>query len=132
MAIQYAAAVRNSMLDALETVVGVSAKLRIYSGAVPANPAATIGAAVLLVEMALPSDWMAAASAGAKALAGSWTGTAGATGTPAFFRIWDTLGTTCGLQGTSAVGSGDLNLNGSITSGQTVTVSSFAITEGNP
>ena len=131
MAISYAPAVRNAMLEALETVVGVSAKLRIYSGTVPAVTA-SIGAAVLLVEMSLPSDWMAAASAGSKSLAGSWTGTAAATGTPTFFRIWDTAGTACGLQGTSAVGSGDLNLNGTITSGQSVTVSSFNLTEGNP
>jgi hypothetical protein len=129
---QYSTPVRNAMLDAVESTIGVSAKLRLYSGSVPANPAATIGAAVLLVEMALPSDWMAAASAGAKALLGSWSGVAAATGTPTFFRVWDSAGTSCGIQGTAGVGSGEINLNGTITSGQTITESSFTITEGNP
>lgn len=134
MALKYATPVRNAMLDALETVIGVSALLRIYSGTEPANPAATIGAAVLLAEIAVPSDWMAAASGGTKAKAGTWSANAvsGAGATPTFFRLWDTAGTTCGAQGSAGVGSGDLNLNGTITSGQPVTVSTFTITEGNP
>ena len=118
MAISYGVAVRNASLDAFETQISTSPKLRLYSGAIPANAGATIGAAVLLVEMSLPIDWMAAASAGSKALAGSWTGTAvaGTAAVPTFYRIWDTVGTTCGEQGSS---------------GSAVTISTSALTAAN-
>lgn len=120
------------MLDTIETVLGTSAKLRIYSGSVPANPAASIGAATLLVEMALPSDYLNAASGGTKTLLGVWSGVAAASGTPTFFRLWDSAGTTCSVQGTAGVNSGEMSLNGTITSGQTVTETAWTVTEGNP
>lgn len=37
MAMQYGVANRNAQLDALETAVGTSPKLRFYSGSMPAN-----------------------------------------------------------------------------------------------
>lgn len=40
MAVQYSTAVRNALLDAIETATGASAKLRIYTGSAPANCAA--------------------------------------------------------------------------------------------
>ena len=40
-------------------------------------------------------------------------------------------GTTCIVQGSSGIGSGDISFNGTITSGQTVTVSAFTLTDGN-
>lgn len=132
MATSYGVAVRNARLQSDETVIGVSPKLRFYSGSVPANAGASIAAAVLLVEMNLPSDWLTAPSAGSSALVGSWTGTAVATGSPTFYRVWDTAGTTCGIQGSSGVGTGDFPVNGTITTGQAVSVSSFTRTEGNP
>jgi hypothetical protein len=39
--------------------------------------------------------------------------------------------TTCHMQGDAAVGSGSLNFDGTITSGQTVTISTFTMTDGN-
>lgn len=132
MAIQYSVSVNNARLDAIESTTGASAKLNIYSGSAPANCAAA-DSGTLLATLNLPSDWMAAASAGAKALAGSWTGTAsaGSSTAPTHFRIKDTANTTCHIQGTAGVGSGDLQVNGSITSGQTVNVTSFQITSAN-
>lgn len=133
MAVQLSAAVRNGQLDQVESVTGVSAKLQIRTGGVPANTAAT-DTGTLLVEMTLPSDWMAAASGGTKALAGSWTGTGAATDTAAHFRLKDNAGTTTHLQGTVTVtaGGGDLTLdNTSIATGQTVTVTTFTLTAGN-
>ena len=64
-------------------------------------------------------------------MTGSWTGTAsgGAAATPTHFRI--KAGSTCHLQGTAGIGSGECRVNGTITSGQTVTVSSFQITAAN-
>ena len=60
MAYQYSVAVRNAKLDAVETQIGVSAILKIFSGAEPANCAAGDPAG-LLCTIALPADWMAAA-----------------------------------------------------------------------
>lgn len=132
MAIQYSVTLRNNQLDQIESTTGVSAKLRIYTGAAPAD-CATAASGTLLVEIALPSDWMSAAASGSKAKLGTWSAaaTAGAGATPGYFRIVDSAGTTCTVQGTAGIGSGDLSLDGTITSGQTVTVNSFSISAAN-
>lgn len=135
MSVQYSVAVRNAMLDAIETATGVSARLRIYSGAAPANCAAA-ATGTLLVDMALPSDWMAAAAAGSKALTGTWQATGGSvpgSGTAGYYRIWDSTVTTCHEQGTVAQATGgDINLdNTAIVAGQTVNITSKTITAGN-
>ena len=134
MAIQYSTAVRNAELDALETAIGVSAVLKIRTGAPPAT-VATADSGTVLATMTLPSDWLAAASSGAKAKSGTWQDTsADATGTAAHFRIYASDGTTAHIQGTVTAtgGGGDLTLdNTSIASGQSVTISSFTLTAAN-
>ena len=133
MALNLSVAVRNARLDTIETTISTAAKLRIFSGAKPtacsdADPSGQ------LVEIALPSDWLNAAGAGAKTLLGTWSATAGAAGSAASFRIKDTAGTTCHIQGTVTAtgGGGDLTLdNISIANGQTVTINTFTITDGN-
>lgn len=133
MAVQYSVAVRNAMLDAIESTTGTSAKLEVRTGAQPAT-CATAASGSVLATIALPSDWMAAASTGTKALTGSWTVAASGTGTAAHYRITDTAGTTCHEQGSITVsgGGGDITLdNTSIASGQTVTITAKTITAGN-
>lgn len=131
MAVQLSVTMRNNRLDQFESTIGTAARLLIYSGAVPANCAAADPAG-LLATLVLPSDWMNAASGGQKTLLGSWTATASGTGTAQSFRIKDSGLTTCHAQGTCATGGGDLSLdNASITSGQTVTVTAFTLTDGN-
>lgn len=134
MAIQLSAAVRNARLDQIETTIGTAPILEIRSGAAPANCAAA-DSGTLLASMTLPSDWMAAAASGAKALAGTWNdASANATGTAAHFRIKESTGTTTHLQGTvsGSGGGGDIELNNaSIASGQSVTISAFTLTSGN-
>ena len=134
MALQYSVTVRNAQLDAFESAIGTSAVLKIRSGSAPAS-CATADSGTVLVTMNLPSDWMAAASSGSKAKSGTWEDTsADATGTAAHFRIYASDGTTCHMQGTVTAtgGGGDMTLdNTSIASGQTVTITSFAITAGN-
>jgi hypothetical protein len=132
MAIQLSEAVRNARLDAVETAIGVSAVLKIRSGAAPANVAAADSGTVLAT-LSLPSDWMAAAASGAKAKAGTWQDTvADATGTAAHFRIYASDGTTAHIQGTVGQGTGDLSLdNTSIVAGQSVTITGFTLTDGN-
>jgi hypothetical protein len=133
MSLQLSVAVRNARLDAIETTVGTTAKLAFYSGAVPANCAAS-NPAGLLATLTLPSDWLANASAGSKALLGTWTGSASGAGNAASFRVFASDGTTCGAQGTVTAtgGGGDLTLdNINIANAQTINITSFTLTDGN-
>ena len=134
MALQLSVAVRNAELDAIEATIGTSPIMTIRTGAQPANCAAADSGTVLAT-ITLPSDWMAAASSGAKALAGSWVdASADATGTAAHFRIHDSGGTVCGAQGscTASGGGGDMILSStSLVAGQQFTVVSFTLTAGN-
>ena len=129
---QYSTAVNNAKLDSIETTIGVSPRLRIFSGSIPANCAAA-DSGTLLAELVLPSDWMAAAATNSKALLGSWTGTAsgGSAATPTHYRIWNNGATACGMQGSAGIGAGELQVNGTITSGQTVSVTAFTINSAN-
>ena len=131
-------AVRNAMLDAVETDLltgGTAPLLRMYSGTIPANCAASI-TGTLLAEIALPADPMAAASGGTKAKSGTWQdASANATGTVTHFRMLRTDGTTCTLQGTVTAtgGGGDMTVdNTSVATGQPVTVNTFTLTAPNP
>lgn len=133
MTLQYSVAVRNARLDTVESTTGASAKLYIYSGAVPANCAAADPAG-LLATISLPADWMDVAASGSKAKLGTWSVAASAAGNAASFRVKDTTGTTCHIQGTVTAtgGGGDMTLNNiNIASGQTVTVDTFTLTGGN-
>lgn len=132
MAIQLATLTRNARLDAIETEVGTSAVLKLRTGAAPAN-CGTADSGTVLCSMTLPSDWLAAASGGAKAKSGTWSGTgSGGGGTVGHFRIYASDGTTCKMQGTVGQGSGDLSLDNTVVAdGQAITVTSFSLTDGN-
>lgn len=107
MTLQLSVAVRNALLDSIETAAGASAVLKIRTGAVPAS-CGTADSGTVLATLALPADWMAAAAGGSKVKSGTWEDTsADATGTAAHFRLYAADGTTCHLQGTvTATGSG--------------------------
>lgn len=132
MALQFSVAVRNARLDTVETTIGASPTLEIRTGAPPANCAAA-DTGTVLATIALPADWMAAASAGAKALLGTWQDAAAdAAGTAGHFRI--KAGVTCHIQGTVTVtgGGGDMTVNNtSFGVGQVFDVTGFTLTEGN-
>lgn len=132
MAIQLSTSVRNARLDAIETTIGTSAILRIRSGAAPAN-CGTADSGTVLATLNLPSDWLAAAASGVKSKAGTWQDTsADATGTAAHFRIYDSGGSTCHLQGTVGISGSDLNVDSvSFTAGQSFTITGFDLTDGN-
>ena len=134
MALQFSAAVRNARLDAIETAIGVSAVLKIRTGAAPVT-VATADSGTVLATLSLPSDWMAAASGGTKAKSGTWEDTsADAAGTAEHFRIYASDGTTCHMQGTvTLTGSGgDMTVdNTSFGVGQAFSITSFTLTEGN-
>jgi hypothetical protein len=133
MALKYKTELRNAKLDAIETYIGTAPVLRIFTGTAPTN-VTDADSGTKLVDVSLPSDWLAAASGGSKAIAGGpWSETsAEGTGTAGYFRIYQTGGTVCCLQGSCGMGTGDLQLdNTSITTGQTVNVTAFTITDGN-
>jgi hypothetical protein len=134
MALQLSTAVRNARLDAIETTVGTSAIMRIRTGAQPAT-CATADSGTVVATLNLPSDWMAAASGGSKAMTGTWQdASADATGTAAHFRIYDSAGTTCHLQGSITVtaGGGDMTVdNTSFASAQQFTITGFTLTDAN-
>jgi len=133
MPIQLSVAARNARLDAIETAVGTSPTLELRTGAPPANTAAA-DTGTVVATMALPSDWMAAAASGSKALAGTWQDlSADNAGTVGHFRIYDSGGTVCHIQGTVTVngGGGDMTLdNVSVNAGQQITITSFTICAG--
>lgn len=134
MAIQFSDGVRDARLDAIETEIGTSAVLKIRSGSAPAD-VATADSGDVLATLNLPSDWMAAASGGSKAKSGTWEdSSADATGTAAHFRVYASDGTTAHIQGTvtATSGGGDMEVdNTSFASGQSFTVTSFTLTDGN-
>lgn len=134
MTLQFSVTVRNARGDAIETAIGTSAKLKIRTGAVPANCAAA-DAGTVVASIDCPADYFAAASSGVKAKSGTWQDTsADATGTAAHFRLYANDGTTCHAQGTVTAtgGGGDMTVdNVSFSAGQSFTITTFSITEGN-
>lgn len=134
MTLQYSVAVRNARLDAVETTISTGPILEIRTGAPPAD-CATADSGTLLASCTLPSDWMAAASNGTKAKSGTWEDTsANNTGTAGHFRIKDSGGSTCHIQGTVTAtgGGGDMTVdNTSFASGQAFTVTGFTLQAGN-
>lgn len=134
MALQFSTTVRNARLDAIESAIGVSAVLKIRTGAAPAN-CGTADSGTVLATLSLPSDYMAAASGGTKAKSGTWEDlSADAAGTAAHFRLYASDGTTCHAQGTVTAtgGGGDMTLDNVVLAlGQQFTITSFTITEPN-
>jgi hypothetical protein len=134
MAIKISVAVRNAMLDVIESTISTSAVLKIRSGAVPAE-ITTADAGDVLASLTLPSDWMAAADAGVKGMAETWEdASADKAGTAAHFRLYASDGTTQHMQGTVTAtgGGGDMTVdNVSLAAGQKFTVTKFTLTAPN-
>ena len=135
--LSYIDVMRNAMLDAITAEIDAGAgagTLGIYDGAQPADADTAIGAQTLLAELVMTDPSAAGAAAGvwtASAIADD--ASADATGTAAWFRIEDSDGNAV-LDGdiTVTAGGGDIELDSlSITAGQTVSISSLTITEGN-
>lgn len=131
MAIAYAATLRNSMLDAITTLAGASALLRIYDGTRPATGGT---ATTLLAELTCNATFAPGAAAGVLTLnAITQDSSANSSGTATWFRIVKSDGTTHVLDGNVGTSGSDLNLTTTtIVATQPVGVSSFVITEGNP
>lgn len=132
MTIQFSTTVRNARLDAIETAIGTAPILEIRTGAPPAAPSSA-DTGTVLATLVLPSDWMAAASGGSKAKSGTWQdASADATGTAAHFRIKDSSGATCHIQGTYGTTATDM-IGDSVnfTAGQSFTINTYTLIDGN-
>jgi len=128
-----AIAALNAKVDAIDTGGG-TAVLRIYSGTRPDKVDTALSGNTLLAELNLSHPAFGAAAddnpnAIATASAITDDSSANATGTASFFRVLDRAGTAV-IDGNVGTSGEDLNLDSvSITSGQTVSISSWTITE---
>ncbi len=137
MAMQLSVSARNARLEAIETVVGPSPTLKLWTGDQPASCAAADRGS-LIATFPLTADWAGAASNGTKAFALSAsdvisTALALISGTPAHYRLYASDGT-CHMQGSvGAPGSGaNLTINNvTVTQGQTINIVNWSITDGN-
>ena len=124
----FSTAVANAMLDAAELTIGASPTLLIFDAAQPADTtSADVGN--VLATMALPADWMAAATGRSKALLGTWRDAgADAAGVPAGFAI--KADGVVHIRGTASAvaGSGELKFtNTPFSVGQQIDVTAFAL-----
>lgn len=137
MAVKLSTALRNARIDAIETLLSAGSTtpiLKIRDGSVPASAGASEAGTNVLASITLNTNWLNAASGGAATIAnGPWTdSSADATGTATFFRIYASDGTTCHIQGTVGTSGTDMIVNTtSFVSGQTFTISTFTVTDGN-
>lgn len=116
MSLQFSTGVRNAMLDSIETTIGVSAILRTRTGAVPVN-CGTADSGTVVATVNLPADYLANAAGGSKTLSGTWQdASADAAGTMGHFRIYDSGGTVCHMQGTITAtgGGGDMQVDNTV------------------
>jgi hypothetical protein len=127
MTYQYGVTLRNNQVSQIQTTVGGSGTLKIFSGAEPVGGCSAADPTGLLATITLPATFLTS-SGGVTTLAGTWSVAASGTGTAASFRIYDGS-SVCHVQGNTT---SDLVLNNtSITASQTVTVTSFSVTAGN-
>jgi hypothetical protein len=133
MTVKFSVQVVDGFLDSIESTIGSSPNLVMYSGI---GPAQTTDAPVnpVLLTMPLPSDWMLASSGGQKVLKGTWTATASGTGIVGHYRIYDQPMAICHEQGTVTFvgGNGDITLdNTNVATGQAVTIVSKTLSSSN-
>lgn len=129
MALQFETTTRNAMLDQITSKVGANARMRLYTGTEPATCATALSGNTLLVDCPCSATFAPASTGGVLTLNTITQTNAVAGGTASFFRIYDSAGTTCYIQGTVGTSGADLNLNTtSIASGGPVQVTSWTIT----
>jgi hypothetical protein len=135
MALSYTTTLRNNQLDEITALIDAGSgagKVRIYSGSVPADVGASLGAAVLLAELALTDPSAGAASGGVltfSAIADDVS--ADASGTASFARFLDSDNNAV-IQGTVGTVGADINFNSvTFVLGGLVEITSLTITAGN-
>jgi len=133
MPLKLSVSVRNARLSAIETNIGASPVVKLRTGASPTN-ITDADSGDVLATITCPGDWLLGPSAGSTTMSGTWSTSAEGTGTAGHFRLYASNGTTQHMQGnvTLTGGGGDMTVdNTSISASQTVTVTTFNLTDGN-
>jgi hypothetical protein len=133
--LKYSAVLKNAQQAAITTTVSTSALLNIYSGTQPTNPDTAITSQVLLATLACSATFAGAPSAGVLTANAVSNGTglsgAGAGTTATWYRL-TTSGGTAHVDGSVGTSGCDLNLTTTtISTGVTVSVSSWTLSNGN-
>jgi hypothetical protein len=129
--LKYSNGTRDAQQQGLITYAGSGALINIYQGTQPANANTAISTQTLLVQLPI-SGTFGTDSNGTITLSTVTNGTAVATGTGQFFRIFKSDGTTVVMDGSVGTASADMILNNtSIATGQTVSISSGTIIRAN-
>jgi hypothetical protein len=132
MALQFGTTLRNARADALTATIGASCKLRLYTGAAPAN-CGTAASGTQLAELTGNATFAPSASGGVLTLNSVTGANASAAGTAGYFRIYNSAGTVCHMQGTVDDGTtgADLALASTLLAiGDPIAITSWTITEG--
>lgn len=129
--LKYSNGTRDAQQQGLITYAGSGCLLNIYNGTQPVNANTAISTQTLIVTLTIAGGF-GADSNGTITLGTVSDGTAVATNTATFFRIFKSDGTTVVMDGSVGTSGADLNLNDtSIASGQVVSISSGTIIRAN-
>ena len=129
MSLQYTVGHRSAAMNDLNAAIGTTGNILIYTGSTPGN-VASAATGTLLVTLPCSNPFGANTSNGVLVASAISSNTAIGTGTAGYFRVaTNVAGTTAVIQGNVGTSGSDLNLNSTaISSGQTITITSFQIT----
>ena len=130
MAIQYSLTHRNNAMTQLNTDIGASAVIKVFTGSAPAN-CGTADTGTLLVTFAGNAGGFGTVASQVLTASAVASATASGNGTAGYFRIYPSAATTTNavVQGTCGTSGADMILtNTSITSGQTCNFTSLTVT----
>ena len=132
--IKYSIALNQDRLGKITADIGNAGLLKIYDGSQPASPDTAVSTQTLLSTHTCGSPFAPTSSAAHPSVLTAnaiGSATAAATSTATWFRI-TTSGGTAVVDGSVGTASADLILNStSITSGQTVNITSLTVTSAN-
>lgn len=130
MAIQYSLTHRTNAMTQLNTDIGASAVIKLWSGSAPAA-CGTADSGTLLVQFTANAGGFGTAASQVLTAAAVAAVTATASGTPGYFRIYPSSPTTTNavVQGTVGTSGTDMILTAAtVTAGQTVNFTSLTVT----
>jgi hypothetical protein len=130
MAIQYSTTHRTNAMTQLNTDIGASCVIKIWTGSAPAN-CGTADTGTLLVTFAGNAGGFGTVLTGVLTASAIANATASGTGTAGYFRIYPTAATSTNavVQGTVGTSGTDMIVtNTNINSGQSIVFSSMTVT----
>ena len=132
--LNYSTALLNAQLDAITTAVGSAGILKVFDNSAPqpAGPGTAVpGGSILLATFTLASPFAPAASGGVLSPTLPANVNGAASGTQLWFRIYQSNGTTAVIDGSAGTSGCDMNLSGTVVSGQPIQVVTWTFTNNN-